>query len=114
MRQLKWLTLGVFFFLPNLLHAGQIYGFIASSSRVHVRTAIQVDCLDGQVWRPSGSGMTADDGSYRINVARNGQCLLKLPQVPGGPAARVFSYPNPVQYNFQLVGQANGYALRRR
>jgi hypothetical protein len=109
MRQLKWLGLAMIMFVPSLLHAGQIYGFIASANNAHV----QVYCPGDQ--RPSGEGLTATDGSYRINVTRNGQCTLTLPDINGRPTATVFSYPNPAQYNFQLNRKPDGaYELRRR
>jgi hypothetical protein len=112
MRQIRWLGLAILIFLPNLLYAGQIYGFITSSGRVHARAEIQVYCPGDQAGRPSVRGMTADDGSYRVNVPRTGQCTLRLPSVPGGPSAAIVSYPNPVRYNFQLVGPP--YVLQKR
>lgn len=111
MRQLKWIGLGTIVFLPSLLHAGQIYGFIASANRAH----IQVYCPGDPNGRPSGEGFTATDGSYRINVTRNGQCTLTLPDFNGRPSAMVFSYPNPAGYDFQLNRRPDGtFELKRR
>jgi hypothetical protein len=110
MRQLKWIGLAMIMFVPSLLHAGQIYGFIASANKAH----IQVYCPGDQPGKPSGEGLTATDGSYRINVGRNGQCTLTLPEINGRPSATIFSYPNPVRYNFQLNRRPDGtYELRK-
>jgi hypothetical protein len=100
MRRLKyfWLVVGIVL-LPSLLHAGQIFGSISSSGKpVPNATKIEINC-GGAVTQ----GVTAGDGSYRINVPQQGQCTLTLPQY--GASTIVVSYPNPSQYDFQLVGK---------
>jgi hypothetical protein len=103
MRRLKYLCLGIVLLLPSLLHAGQIFGSVTSSGKGVANAAIEINC-GGTVTR----GATAGDGSYRINVPQQGQCTLALPAY--GASAVVFSYPNPSQYDFELVGRQ----LRRR
>ena len=61
------------------------------------------------------TGTTAADGSYRINVPQQGQCTLTLPSYEGRPSAAIFSGPNPMAYNYELMKLANGkYELKRR
>ena len=102
MRRLKYLSLGIVL-LPSLLYAGQIYGSITSSGKGVANAQIEITCAGATT-----NGATAGDGSYRINVPQQGQCKLTL--LPSGASAVVFSYPNPSQYDFQLVGNQ----LRRR
>jgi hypothetical protein len=88
------------FLSPLALHAGQIYGFIVDKGGNPLPNAqIEINC-GGE--KPL-VGTTAGDGTYRINVPQQGPCKLTLPK-NGGVSANVVSYPNPSQYNFQLVG----------
>ena len=109
MRKLMYLCLGILL-VPSALHAGQIYGSVTHSGQGVARAAIEINC-NGAV----SSGITATDGSYRINVPQQGQCTLSLPAYSGRPSALVFSYPDPSQYDFELVVGPDGtYRLRRR
>jgi hypothetical protein len=109
MLKLKYLTLGILL-VPSALHAGQVYGSVAHSGQGVAKAAIEINC-NGAV----SSGTTTTDGSYRINVPQQGQCALSLPTYPGRPSALVFSYPDPSQYDFELVAGPGGtYQLRRR
>jgi hypothetical protein len=111
MRQLKCFCLGIALLFPAALYAGQIYGSVTSSGKAVARAAFEIRC--GQAVTP---GTTAADGSYRINVPQQGQCTLTLTGYAGRPSAVVFSYPNPSQFDFELVGPDAGgnYTLRRR
>lgn len=121
MRKVMCLSLGIIFLLPGVVYASQIYGFITSDGKVHVRTHIEIFCPEADP-KPIAEGITGDDGSYRINVPKTGQCSLRLPAVQGispttPPSVRVFSYPDPVQYNLRLIrpsGSSSGYVLERR
>ena len=109
MRQCAWLCWAGLF-LPALLSAGQIYGSVTSDGRAVPRAGITVNC-GGAVT----SGATAADGSFRMNVPQQGRCRFGLSGYQGGPSADVFSYPNPTQYDFDLVRRPDGnYELRRR
>jgi len=99
MRRLKYFCLGMgIILLPSLLYAGQIFGSISSSGRGLANATIEISC-GGVVTQ----GATTGDGSYRINVPQQGQCTFTLPQY--GASTIVVSYPNPSQYDFQLVGK---------
>jgi hypothetical protein len=108
MRGLKCLGLSVVL-LPSLLHAGQIFGSITSSGKGVANAPIAITCA-GAVTK----GATSGDGSYRINVPQQGQCTLTLPGYGARASAVVFSYPNPRQYDFELVGANGSYQLRKR
>ena len=110
MLRLKYSCLGMVVLFPTLLNAGQIYGSVTSSGRGLSRAGIEINC--GGVKTP---GSTATDGSYRINVPQQGQCNLTLSGYPGPPSATVFSYPNPSQYDFELVRLRDGrYELHKK
>ena len=97
-RLMRSLCLSFFIVFPVALYAGQIYGFIVQADGAPLKgAAIRIDCGGAPI-----SGATAADGTYRINVPQQGPCKLTLPG-NGGAAADVVSYPNPSQYNFQLV-----------
>ena len=98
MCRFKYLCLGMaVVLLPSFLYAGQVFGSITSSGRGVANVTIEISC-GGAVTH----GATASDGSYRINVPQQGQCTFTLPQY--GASTVVVSYPNPAQYDFQLVG----------
>lgn len=104
-----WLVLALL--VPAIADAGQVYGTIVSEGQGLKSVAIEVQC--GK--EAAVSGMTAADGSYRINVPQQGQCMLALPSYEGKPSAAIFSGPNPSLYNFELVKLAGGkFELRRR
>lgn len=109
MRHFKWFCLGIIL-VPSLLHAGQISGSITREGAGVAGAAITINCAGAIT-----NGATAGDGNYRINVGPQGQCSLTLTGYTGQPSAIVFSYPNPAQYNFELVHRPDGnFELRRR
>ena len=108
MRRSTLLGLGIVLF-PSLLHAGQIFGSITAGGKGVAGAAIEISC-GGAVT----TGSTSGDGSYRINVPQQGQCTLTLSGYEGRPSSAVFSYPNPRQYDFELVGANKSYQLRKR
>jgi len=98
------------FFFPVSLSAGQIYGSVTTGGRAIARVGVAVSC-GGAVT----TGVTADDGSYRMNIPQQGRCRFEIPNYQGRPSADVFSHPNPAQYDFDLVRRPDGsYELRRR
>ena len=110
MKQDKCLCLGIVLLFPAVLYAGQIYGNVTSAGRGVPQAGVEVNC-EGIITK----GVTAGDGSYRINVPQQGQCKLTLSGYTGAPSAVVFSYPNPSQYDFELVRHGDGnYELRKR
>ena len=97
--------------VPVVAGAGQIYGTIVSGGQGVKSAAVEIQCEKEALV----TGMTAADGSYRINVPHQGQCTLTLPSYEGRPSAAIFSGPNPAAYNFELTKLADGkYELKRR
>jgi hypothetical protein len=94
---------------PGLVYAGRIYGSVTAEGKGLANTAIEIDCA-GTVTK----GATAADGSYRIDVTTQGKCTFTLTAHPGRPSAVVFSYPDPSQYDFEVVKADGKVRLRRR
>ena len=87
--------------------AGQLYGSLKENGRP-VNVAFEIRC-PGQSYR----GQTDGNGAYAINAVK-GRCSLVVYYQGQSPTADIFSYDNPVRYDFDLV-QVNGqYTLRRR
>ncbi|SRR6266508_3281204 len=110
MRRLTYVGLAIFL-APSVLHAGQVYGTVTSNRKGIANTQIEIRCGAAG---PVTTGNTSTDGAYRINVRQQGQCTLTLSAYPGRPSATVFSYPNPTQYDFEIVKTNGRYQLRRR
>ena len=97
--------------VPAVVYGGQIYGTIVFEGKGVKSVAIEIQC--GK--EAAVTGTTAADGSYRINVPHQGQCILALPSYEGRPSAAIFSGPNPAAYNYELAKLADGkYELKRR
>ena len=95
-----------------VVNAGQIYGSIVFEGKGVQSVAVEIQCAKED---PVVKGATSADGSYRINVAPQGQCTLTLPSYEGRPSAAIFSGPNPAAYNYELVKLADGkFELKRR
>ena len=87
--------------------AGQLYGSLMEDGRP-ASAAFEIQC-PGQSYR----GQTDGNGAYAINAVK-GQCTLVVYYRGQAPTADIFSYDNPVRYDFDLV-QVNGqYTLRRK
>jgi hypothetical protein len=109
MRRFAWVWLTIALLVPAVVEAGQVYGTIVLSGK-GVKTKIEIKC--GTDTTP---GESAADGTYRLNVAQQGQCTLALPEYMGAPSSAIFSAPNPSAYNFELVQKPDGnYELKRR
>jgi len=110
MRLTRYVCLALALVIPSMAHAGQVYGTIVMDGKGVGGANVEITCGSD----PAVKGATAADGAYRINVPKDGQCTLALPDQAGKPSAMVFSSPNPALYNFELVKAGNGYELKRR
>ena len=90
MRAIKYCCLAIAVLFPTILYAGQIYGSVISAGKGVARAEIEITCRGSTT--PT-SGVTAADGSYRINVPQEGQCTFAMPGYPGRPSAIIFSNP---------------------
>ena len=110
MRAITYVCLAVALAIPSIAQAGQVYGTIVMNGKGLGGANVEITCGSD----PAVKGTTAGDGAYRINVPKDGQCTLVLPDQAGKPSAMVISNPNPALYNFELVKAGNGYELKRR
>jgi hypothetical protein len=110
MRAITYACVALALTIPSIVHAGQVYGTIVMDGKGVGGTNVEISCGSD----PAVKGTTAADGAYRINVPKDGQCTLVLPDQAGKPSAMVFSSPNPALYNFELVKAGSGYELKRR
>jgi hypothetical protein len=99
MRRVRHLVF-VFTSFSLLLHAGQIYGTIRESGRGVGGAAIRIT-INGKDYPAS----TAPDGGYRVVIPEPGRGEIQV--TPRGRAtarAPIFSYANPVKFDFELSG----------
>ncbi|MGI8735166.1 MAG: hypothetical protein ACR2LM_17915 [Pyrinomonadaceae bacterium] len=68
----------------------------------------EVFCKDGNF-----SGVTDGFGAYSINVGR-GKCTFRLYYKNQTPTYDLYSYDNPLRYDFDVVLQNGTYILRRK
>jgi hypothetical protein len=96
--------------LPVSVYATQIYGSLKEDGRaVPAEVSFEVVCGDQRY-----VGKTDGYGAYSLNAGR-GKCTFKVYYKGQSPTFDVYSYDNPVRYDFDLVLQSNGqYMLRRR
>ena len=92
--------------------AAQVTGNLRDGGRaVGAGVAVIVNC-DADEYR----GSTDQFGSYSVFVPREGRCALAVEyqgQRTGG--FEIYSYSDPVKYDFDLVRAGNGtYSLTRR
>jgi len=100
-------TMLFFSFLANKSDAGQIYGTITN-----IRGGMQIQIKLGQ---QTFYGVTDNKGSYSVYVQNPGQCRFILFRPNLVPVeTMIYSYNQPVKYDFDLVFQNNSYMLRRR
>jgi hypothetical protein len=96
--------------LPAVAAAGQIYGSLTTGREPAANARVEINC-GGAVTR----AITSGDGSYRAAVPQQGRCTLTVPTFRGSPAVQIVSYPNPAQYDFDLIRRSDGnFELRRR
>jgi hypothetical protein len=105
----KVITLILLWLLPPLsVYAAQIYGRLKEGGRAVVGVDIEITCKGKNY-----SGKTDNNGAYSIYVQEKGKCDLKVHKGQG-PNYTVYSYDNPVRYDFELVEQNGKYTLRRK
>ncbi len=75
--------------------AGQIFGTIRENNQPFANKDILVQCgVGGQF-----AAKTDAAGSYRVNIAAEGQCDFLL----GHYKAKIVSYQTPTRYDFDVV-----------
>lgn len=94
--------------LPLSVYAAQIYGSLKEEGRAVPGVKLEVTC-NGQ----THTGETDGYGAYSV-YAERGKCTFKVYHKGQVPTLDIYSYDNPVRYDFDLVLQNGVYALRRR
>jgi hypothetical protein len=91
---------------PLPAHAAQIYGSVFEGGNGLSGQVVRVVCDSGD----RDEKQTDGHGAYRLFVQRTGKCTLSLPG-KGGASAAIYSFDEPVRFNFDVVG---GSQLRKR
>jgi|SRR5262249_12407983 len=110
---MKTLAILVFliFLFPIIAFAAQIYGSLTEGGQPVRGVKVVIKCSSDQ----SYTGDTDNNGSYSVYVRENGRCSFTVYYQNQTATADVYSYNDPVRYNFELVRQPNGqYILQRR
>src|SRR5262245_40115735 len=89
--------------------AGQIFGSLKEDGRsLPANVQFDIQCK-GQKY----AGRTDNYGAYAIN-SEKGKCTLTVYYKGQSLTAPVYSYDNPVRYDFDLVLTNGQYELRRK
>jgi hypothetical protein len=100
MRSVTIASLSVLLLLPGTVSAGQIYGTIRDGANPLRSAKIEVACPDFRQGSIPITGQTDNLGSFRINVASRGRCLLRVGNA--APTA-IYSSDNAIRYDFDVV-----------
>jgi hypothetical protein len=91
--------------------AAQVYGTLRDGDRpVQQGVQVVVTCPGNHTY----SGATDAGGVYRINIPEKGKCTLQVQYNGQAPTTDIYSFDEATKYDFDLVQQGGGYALRRR
>lgn len=85
------------------VRAGIIFGTITQGTRAAANAAIEIQCGQQGTYKTS----TNSQGSYSLRVSATGECIFRVTNKPGEPGAVVFSYAQPVRYDFTLIRDSN-------
>ncbi len=89
-------------------HAGIVFGTITEGGRAAANVGIEIKCGPSGPFRASTNGQ----GSYSVRVNATGECSLRITNKPGNPVTPIFSYAQPVRYDFTLIrSSSNVYTL---
>ena len=109
MKAIRLLLLSIVLF-PTVAYGGQIFGTLTVDNRpVGKDVTVIIEC-----GATNGKGQTDAYGSYKVFVPK-GKCTLKV--IYGGQELlfALYSYDDPVRYDFSIVRQSNGsLTLQRR
>jgi hypothetical protein len=88
-------------------NAAQMYGTVTESGRGIANAPLTVTCGAETV-------QTATDasGSYSLNVSATGICTFALDGRPGASTS-VYSYADPVRYDFDVAAAGGAFSLRK-
>ena len=109
MKVIFCLVLVILLFAPTAF-AAQVYGTLKEADQpVEAGVRIDIACANN-----TSSGQTDAHGSYSIYVQQRGRCTFTVHYRGQHPHTDIYSYDDPVKYDFDLVQTPGGYELRRR
>jgi hypothetical protein len=110
MKVIRLILLSILFF-PTAVYGGQIYGTLTVDNKP-VGRGVPVFIVCGAT--NGKDGETDDYGSYKV-FAPKGKCTLKVKYGGQEILVAVYSYDDPVRYDFSIVRAGDGsYSLQRR
>lgn len=111
MKVIAKLTFIVLLF-PSFASAGSVHGDLREDGKVvGPGRVVRIQCGSSN----PVEGRTDDNGSYRLYVRERGRCTFTLLNYKGqSPSTFIYSYDDPVEYNFDLVLEGGHYLLKRR
>ena len=96
---------------PTVAYGGQIYGTLTVNNKP-VGKGVKVALVCGTT---NGPGETDDYGAYKVFVGPKGKCTLKVYYGGQELLFPLYSYDDPVRYDFDVVRGGDGkYFLKRR
>ena len=109
MKSIRLLLLAILL-SPTAAYGGQIFGTLTVDNRpVGTGIRVAIACDSG-----NGGGQTDAYGAYKVFVPK-GKCTLKVSYGGQEILFALYSYDDPVRYDFSIVRQSDGrYALQRR
>jgi hypothetical protein len=96
--------------LSVVAQAGPIYGALHSGNQPAANAEVRITCPGNHVYPVR----TGPDGSYRLRVNETGRCGFDVSFAGKSGHADIFSYNDPVKYDFDLITAGPGYALKPR
>lgn len=100
-------------FLPSLTFAGEIYGSIKVGN-FPVRRGVVVEARPDTNKQKPYYARIDRYGSYSLYVPEKGRCIFKVYyKQPSSLIITVYSYDEPVQYDFFLEKKNGRYFLQR-
>lgn len=109
MKNVKLLFLFLLLF-PNSAHGGHVYGTLRDSNGRPVQAApVGIRCSGGTY-----SGQTDQYGSYAIFVSDTGRCSFVVNCGGQNVTTDIYSYAQPVKYDFDCITVGADRQLRRR
>ena len=107
MREIVFATAILLFM--SAAYAGQINGTLRKDGKpIEQGISVTIKCP-----KDSYEGKTRARGYFSVYVREKGKCQFSVPEYPG-TGALVYSYKNPVSYNFNLVKDSGNYKLKKR
>ena len=99
----------VVFLAPLTAQAAQVYGSLSKGGHPLGGASVTVACESGD----RDETRTDDRGAYRLFVPHTGRCTLSVPD-HGGASAAIYSFDEPVRFDFEVVPADGGFQLRKR